>query len=93
MYDQSSTEFKGDWIPEGFQIRKIRRPRKNIPDWANNDKALKMRIFGPAMRRYRIAYLYWRVGMSAREVAEELKISRKQVEKVVYQLVNGSKHP
>ena len=72
MFDESSQEFKGNWIPDGFQVRKIRRPRKNVPIWANSDKKLKMRIFGSAMRRYRIAYLYWRVGMSAREVSEEV---------------------
>jgi hypothetical protein len=86
MFDQSSEEFKGDWIPDGFQVRKVRRPKKNVPTWANSDKKLKMRIFGPAMRRYRIAYLYWRVGMSAREVADELRTTEDAVEQVLTRL-------
>jgi hypothetical protein len=84
--DDSSQEFKGDWIPDGFQVRKIRRPRKNVPTWANSDKKLKMRIFGPAMRRYRIAYLYWRVGMSAREVAEEVDTTTKNIYRILSDL-------
>lgn len=86
MLDQSSEEFKGDWIPEGFQVKKVRRPRKNIPLWANSDKKLKMRIFSPAMRRYRIAYLYWRVGMSAREVADDVGATINAVECVIKEL-------
>jgi hypothetical protein len=92
VFDESSQEFKGNWIPDGFQVRKIRRPRKNVPTWANSDKKLKMRIFGPAMRRYRIAYLYWRVGMSAREVSEEVGGSLDSINNVIkYLKRNGDK--
>ena len=55
------------WIPDGYQVPKVRRPRKNIPQWAINHDALRSRIVGPAMRRYRIAYLYWGCGWNARE--------------------------
>lgn len=89
MLDQSSEEFKGNWIPEGFQVKKVRRPRKNIPVWANSDKKLKMRVFRRAMRRYRIAYLYWRVGMSAREVADEMRLNKQQVYDTIRFLKKG----
>ena len=79
------TEFSG-FIPDGFQVKTIRRPRKDIPEWANNDEKLRRRIFGPALRRYRIAYLYWRCGWNAREVAEELNISLTAVESTIKKL-------
>jgi len=89
MFDNSSEEFKGSWIPEGFQVKKIRRPRKDIPLWANNDKKLKLRIFKSAMRRYRIAYLYWRVGMNAREISLEMHIKKQQVYDTIRFLKKG----
>jgi hypothetical protein len=74
---------------EGFQIRKIRRPRKEVPYWANSDTRLRFRIFKAPLRRYRIAYLYWRCGWSAREISEELKMKKWNVESVIKQLVRG----
>lgn len=73
MFDQSGTEFKGNWIPAGFQIKKIRRPRKTIPSWANKDSTLIARALGPqVIRRIRVSYLYWRCNWNTREIAEEL---------------------
>lgn len=74
------------WVPDGFQTAKIRRPRKNVPEWANSDMALRWRIFGPALRRYRIAYLYWRCGWNAREVAEEMRMAKNAVEVIISRL-------
>lgn len=71
---------------QGVQIKRIRRPRKPLPVWANDDHSLRLHILGPALRRYRIAYLYWRVGMSAREVADEIETTVKAVENVVHKL-------
>jgi hypothetical protein len=50
---------------DGFQIRRVRRPRKNVPSWANDMKSLRKRVLGRAMVRLKIAYLYWRIGLSA----------------------------
>jgi hypothetical protein len=82
----STAEFQGDYIPRGFQTKRARRPRKEVPMWANSDSALKKRILGRALRRYWIAYLYWRVGLTAREVAEELGIKISAVKSVIYKL-------
>ncbi len=71
---------------EGFQIRKPRHPRKHIPQWALDDHSLRMTIIFPALRRYRIAYLYWHLGLSAREVAQEIGISRSSVDNVIHKL-------
>lgn len=37
---------------------------------------MRLRIFGPALRRFRIAHLYRRDGWNVREIAEELKIKQ-----------------
>jgi hypothetical protein len=86
MLDRSALEFSGEWIPDGFQVTKIRRPQKDVPSWANSDSELRRAIVGPALRRYRIAYLYWRLGWNSREVAEELGISQSAVEQCIHNL-------
>lgn len=76
-------------VSEGFQIKKIRRPRKNIPWWANNDKKLRTKVFhtrGNALRNYTIAHLYWRCGWNAREVASQLNLSQGAVEQILSRL-------
>lgn len=78
------------WIPDGFQVRKIRRPRKDCPEWVANEESFRRALFLPAIRRYRIAYLYWRCGWSAREVAEELGITTNAVEQAVKKLTKRS---
>lgn len=87
MYDNSSEEFKRDWIPEGFQIRKIRRPRKNTPKWAQSHTALAMHILGKkGLLRLRIAYLYWMADLNAREIAETLNKSEEYIRNVIKKL-------
>jgi hypothetical protein len=81
-------EFNPFWIPEGFQAKKARRPRKNVPPWASNDRAMRIRILGPALRRLRIAYLYWRLGWNSREVAEEMGMTTSQVQNTLHYLSN-----
>lgn len=83
MSRSSDLEFGGDWIPEGFQVKKVRRPRKNVPEWANNDYQLRWRIFSGPIRRYRIAYLYWRCGWNAREIAEEVGVRPANVKRTI----------
>lgn len=82
-------EFR-DWIPDGFQENKVRRPQKSIPDWAGSERKLKQRILGPSLRRYKIAYLYFRMGYNAREVAAACKMKVGNVQRVIYHLRNGS---
>ncbi len=71
---------------EGFQVKRQRRPRKHIPEWAMDDRSLRLAILFPALRRYRIAYLYWHLGLSAKEVAEEIGITQGSVESVIHNL-------
>ena len=44
------------------------------------------RILGSASRRLRAAYLYYRVGYNAREVAEEMGLDHRQVKNILYRL-------
>jgi hypothetical protein len=71
---------------DGFQIHRVRRPVKSVPAWANNIKALQQRMLGKALQRYEIAYLYWRVGWNAREIAVKLKVSRRVVTETIARL-------
>jgi hypothetical protein len=72
---------------EGFQTTKVRRPRKKTPKWAKKDSTLMARILGkPALRRLRVAYLYWRCGWNSREIADDLKTTVKAVESIINRL-------
>ncbi len=72
---------------DGFQTTKVRRPRKNTPKWAKNDSTLVAKILGkPALRRLRIAHLYWRCGWNSREIADEIKTTVKAVESIINRL-------
>lgn len=87
MLDDSSQEFKGDWIPDGFQIKKVRRPKKKTPKWATSQATLAMHVLGREGRlRLRVAYLYWMAGLSAREIAESIKKPRKTIYNILYKL-------
>ena len=84
MFDYSSEEFKGNWIPEGFQVRKVRRPRKQTPKWARSQSGIAMRVLGKKGRlRLRVAYLYWMAGMNYREIAETSGKSKKCISNII----------
>lgn len=51
-----------------------------------DDNTLRQQILLPAIRRYRIAYLYWHLGLSSKEVAEEMNITIGSVESVMHNL-------
>ena len=77
---------KGLEYKEGFQIKKIRRPRKDAPEWASSLKAIENHLFLPQRRRVRITYLFWVVGLNAREVAGETGETVRAVERVLDRL-------
>jgi hypothetical protein len=80
----------GAWIPKGMQERRIRRPkRKRTPSWAGSAVKIHKRIFGAAQRRDDIAYRYWCVGLSAREIAEEFRCSEDAIAHVISRLTHG----
>lgn len=91
-FDKSAKEFIGDWIPKGFQESKPRRPlKKNVPEWIYNDKDIIKKLCEDAKLKYRIAYLYWRLGWTAKEIAIDIygtggKINT--IESILYRIKN-----
>lgn len=86
---ETPREFAGDWLPEGFEVTKIRRPRKDAPDWVMSRGALRSLVI-KEFRRVRVAYLFWRCGWSEREVAEETGIGIFDVRNIIAAF---KKHP
>ena len=86
MLDTSGSEFQTEWVPDGFQLKKIRRPRKDAPSWATSQLEIARTILRPALRRCWIAYLYWCVGWSAAEVAFEMGLSENAVRAAIKRL-------
>jgi hypothetical protein len=77
---------------EGFQMKKLRRPYRQCPDWAASDRQLRFVLRShPQAKAFfarwlAISYLYFRLNFSASEVAAELNMTGKAVERVVSQL-------
>jgi hypothetical protein len=75
---------------EGFQIEKVRRPRKKtVPAWAKSEHKLRKKLFstrGNILRNYEIARLYYLCNWTAREVSEQLKTTQNAVKKVLKRL-------
>lgn len=82
---ETPREFAGDWLPEGFQITKIRRPRKDAPAWIMDVRKLRQALIRE-FQKYRVGYLYWRCGWSSQEIADEIEISISDVKKTVQRL-------
>jgi len=76
----------GDWIPDGYQVKRARRPKKRVPEWANDDEEMKRRLVGPAVRVWHACNLYWRLGLTAREVAGELRTSEGAVRQIIHRV-------
>lgn len=87
LFDTTAQDLTGDWTPEGNQVTKIRRPKKEVPVWARSRVHLLKRIMGDKMmRHYQIAYLFWFLGLSAPEVAAEVHMDVRQIEGILYEL-------
>ena len=66
--------------------------RRNRPSWVMNDKELMERCIGKeGMRRFKIAQMYWRQNMSAKDIATVLEISVDAVECVIKRLVRNGR--
>ena len=76
----------GDWIPAGFQVHRARRPSRTSPAWARSHDEIGRKLLAAATRRARVAYLFWCVGLTAKETAAELSMSTKAVECVLQRL-------
>lgn len=79
-------------VGSGFHVTKPLRPRRRLPEWVANDKMMDrvLRSHPQAHMRFarwkRIVYLYFRLNIPAREIAEELDMTTKAVERVIAQL-------
>ena len=71
-FDTTAAELKQDWTPYGFSVKKSRRPKKDAPEWVFNDKQLIEKLCKDVKFKYQVAYLYWRLGWTTREIAGEL---------------------
>ena len=69
---------------DGIQVHRVRRPQKKIPAWAQSESTMRAHILKPALRRYRIAYLYYLANLSAREIAEELDSTPGAINSVIH---------
>lgn len=64
--------------------------RRTRPTWATDDKQLMEKCVGPdAMRRFKIAQMYWRQGMTARDIATTLDMTPNAVEVVIHRLTKA----
>lgn len=89
MFDKQAIEFVQDWIPDGFSVKKARRPAKNAPEWVFNDKLLISKLCKDAKFKYQVAYFHWRLGWTAKEIAVELLGSAekvKSIESIIYRI-------
>jgi hypothetical protein len=67
------------WIPEGYQERKPRRPRKAVPEWMNDSELLNQIIYSHPQAEVfgddwaKILYFHYRLFWTASEIAEEME--------------------
>ncbi len=91
-FDDGYEEFNGTKLPDGYLIRKPRRPKKRkIPDWVFDKKKTHNKIYKQAKQDEEVARLYWRVGWTAKEIAEEILGSTQKfrvIESILYRLKN-----
>lgn len=88
-FDKTALEFMTDWVPEGFEDKRARRPKKAVPDWVMDDKQVMDKICKNARFKYNIIYLHWRLGWTAKEIAEQLLGSAKKfhaIELILFKL-------
>jgi hypothetical protein len=72
---------------EGVQPKKIRQIRKDIPVWAASQESILMHIVvEPTKVRFLIALRYWLEGWPAKDIAEDLGMSKNAVEMIIRKL-------
>jgi hypothetical protein len=81
-----------EFIPEGFQTKKVGQRKRKVPAWALDNRFF-IHVFGDAaMKRARVAYLFWRVGMTESQIAAETKFSEKYIRNVINKLRGKQAH-
>lgn len=64
--------------------------RRKRPAWATNDKQLMERcVSKSAMRRFKIAQMYWQQNMTAKDIATALDVTVNAVEVVLHRLTRS----
>jgi hypothetical protein len=76
---------KRAWIPEGFNAKGGTR-KKKTPDWVLDDRFYSYVFGDAAMKRARVAYLYWRVGMTEPEIQRTTHWKRSYIRNVISKL-------
>jgi hypothetical protein len=89
----------GTFVGGGHQIVKARRQERKTPDWANNDGKIRefvTRAFPKlstntrqqegARRWVRVVYLYFRMGYTYTQTAEEMNLTSGQIRGIIQSL-------
>ena len=64
--------------------------RKNRPQWAMDKKELILHCIGERhLLRYKIAVMYWRHNMSAKDISTDLCMTLGAVEKIIQRLARS----
>ena len=64
--------------------------RKNRPQWAMDKKELILHCIGERhLLRYKIAVMYWRHNMSAKDISTDLCMTLDAVEKIIHRLARS----
>jgi len=77
---------RAEFVPEGFQTKKVGQKKRRVPDWALDNRFF-IHVFGEAaMKRARVAYLHWRVGMTPAQIADETNWPEKTIRNIITKL-------
>ena len=85
------------FMTHGHQIKSVRKIKKNIPEWINDNKFIQKLLLksfpklttdekqrSRAARWVRIIHIYFKLNMASSQIAEELEITLKSAENIVY---------
>jgi hypothetical protein len=83
---------RAEFVPEGFQTKKVGQRKRKVPAWALDNRFFIHVLGEAAMNRARVAYLYWRVGMTESQIAAETKFSENYIRNVINKLRGKQAH-
>ena len=83
---------RAEFVPQGFQTKKVGQRKRRVPAWPLDNRFF-IHVFGEAaMKRARVAYLFWRVGMTESQIAAETKFSENYIRNVINKLRGKQAH-
>lgn len=84
--DEDFAHSRAEYIPDNFQVKKVGQKKRKVPAWALNNRFF-LHVFGEdAMKRARVAYLFWRVGLTPSQIEHETKWSEKSIRNIINKL-------